>query len=640
MSNPRQPTVRKFNPGVFQSDQDIVDQFVVRTRELDAILELLRENVGSPSCQHTLVVGGRGLGKTMLLARVAAELRAAPELRQTLLPVRFMEESVEVFDIADFWLEALLHLAKECGDGHPGLGREIQTTHADLARRPSGADVAGHAKAALLDASDRLGRRFVIMLENLQGLCEEAHPDFGWHLRESLQSDPEIMLLATATSQFEALGDASAPFFEFFRMVQLKPLNTEECGQLWQAITGERREMIQMRPLEILTGGSPRLLVTVAGFARRRATPRLLEELVSLVDFHTEYFRGNLNALPKTERRVYAALADLWRPSTTRQVANRARSGVRKTSALLGRLMSRGAVKAEGHGRKRLYAVAEPLHCIYYKLSRWRDEAAVVRGLIRFMAAFYGPDEIERIIGSLLADEEVADLETPESADAAVANWNALVARFGMECDPDIQVLVASALTKKAAVLLRTGRGEAAVATCEEALRRYRLGEGEDLRREFAMALELKAMSLNLIGCGREALEACEALARDFGSVSGYHGIPVKWRAMGSRIHALVLEGDVSTAVQVFRKMSEELDVADDEMLRKMVWDTIDLAAAGAPPGVFAEAVADGADDCDELVPLVAALRQLEGRRESVPEECDKVVGDIIRTIDDRRAAR
>ena len=823
MTQPPQRTIRKFNPGVFQSDEDIIDQFVVRTRELETVLEILRENIGAPSCQHTLVVGPRGRGKTMLLARVAAELRTDPQLRQTLLPVRFMEESVEIFDIGDFWLEALLYLAKECSEQHPALCGELEATHAALAGRAPGYDVAGHAKAALLDAADRLDRRLVIMLENLQSLCEETDEDFGWQLRQSLQTDPEIMLLGTATSHFEALDDAGAAFFELFRIFRLKSLGTEECQDLWHAITGDRREAKQMRPLEILTGGNPRLLVIIAEFARHRTMPRLLEELVGLVDDHSEYFRGNLNSLPKTERRVYAALCDLWRPSTTREVANRARSGVRKTSALLGRLRGRGAVTADGDGRSRLYSVAEPLHCIYYKLRRWRDEAAVVQGLIRFMVAFYGPDETAKILGSVLADERfqevfrsaqgdvdqelaeipagsaadtyralgdrhrglgatdwqihvagqllnigvrlaksgeaersiehsdeliqrfksseipevrvlvvqaffnraaakdnageaeaavtgfnevvtrfgdlnephiqecvaaallnrgflqrrldepkaaiasyddaigrfgdsplpqlrscvamsllnkgstLAALETPESMDMAVAIWDDLIKRFGQDSEPNTQVQVVRALTKKAGAQMAMGHSEAAVATCDEAVSRYRASDRVDLRREVAMALELKAMCLNRMRFGPKALEACDVLVRDFGSIAGQRGIPVKWRAMANRIHALVLEGDESTAVRVFRQMCDDLDVADREMVGKVVWDTIDLIAAGAVPGVFADALADAAEDCEPLVPLLAALQRLAGRPTRVPEELEKVVGDVVQTIEDRR---
>ena len=97
--------IRKANPGVFQSHQDVIEQFVVRNHELDIVLEVLRGNIEVSSCQHALVVAPRGRGKTMLLARVAVELRTDDELAKSLLPVRFMEESQEISDIADFWLE-------------------------------------------------------------------------------------------------------------------------------------------------------------------------------------------------------------------------------------------------------------------------------------------------------------------------------------------------------------------------------------------------------------------------------------------------------------------------------------------------------------------------------------------------------
>ena len=114
-----------------------------------------------------------------------------------------------------------------------------------------------YAHAAVLDAANRLGKKLVLMVENLQALCENVDDDFGWKLRGTLQSEPQIILLATATSRFERLDDAQEPFFELFRTVQLEPLNTEECRRLWQVVSGDTVSGREIRPLEILTGGSP-----------------------------------------------------------------------------------------------------------------------------------------------------------------------------------------------------------------------------------------------------------------------------------------------------------------------------------------------------------------------------------------------
>ena len=408
VSEPLDRPIRKANPGVFQSDRDIIEQFVVRNHELGIVLEVLRGNAESSSCQHSLVVAPRGRGKTMLLARVAVELRTDDELAERLLPVRFMEESQEISHIADFWLETLFHLARESTGHDPDLGRELREAHAALSGRWREKGLHEHARAAVLSAADRMDRKLVLMVENLQALCANVDRDFGWQLRAVLQSEPQIMLLASATSRFAGLDDAEQPFFELFRIVDLNPLATEDCRRLWRSVSGDTVTGREIRPLEILTGGNPRWLVIVAGFARHRSLRRLMEELVVLIDEHNEYFRSNLEALPKSERRVYIAVIDLWQSSTTGEIADRARMDVRVVSTMLGRLVERGAVVLDPavRGRKRRYSGAERLYSIYYKLRRERDEAAIVRNLIHFMTVFYSESELAGIYGQMFVEAE------------------------------------------------------------------------------------------------------------------------------------------------------------------------------------------------------------------------------------------
>lgn len=404
--------IRKFNPGTFQSNEEVIEQFEVRKCELNIVLEVLRGNIDSPSCQQVLVVAPRGRGKTMLLARIAAELnpqiaadlKIDDKLSECLLPVRFMEESQEIFNIVDFWLETLFYLARESVKHDPALAQELRETHADLTDHWPEKMPADRVLATVLDAADRLGKKLVLMVENLQTLCEDVDEDFGWQLRGVLQTEPQIMLLATATSHFEGLYDAEEPFFEQFRIINLEPLTTEECRRLWQVVTGDEVSDYGIRPLEILTGGSPRLLVIVAGFAQHRSLRQLMEELVTLIDEHTEYFRGHLEVLPKSERRVYLSVIDLWQPSSAGEIAVRARMDVRYVSTMLGRLANRGAVIFEGTGRKRLHVAAERLYSIYYKIRRERDEVTVVANLIHFMAVFYSKEELVEMSAKLISE--------------------------------------------------------------------------------------------------------------------------------------------------------------------------------------------------------------------------------------------
>ena len=499
--------IRKFNPGTFQSDDEVVRQFVVRQGELDLVLEVIRGNTDSPSCQHVLVVGPRGRGKTMLLARVGAELRTDDELSERLFPVRFMEESQEIATLADFWLEALFHLAHANPTGNPEFSRDLLVTHADLAARWRDTNIEECARAAFLEAADRLDRRVVLMVENLQSLCSDVGDDFGWQLRQTLQSEPRVMLLATATSRFKGLDDVERPFFELFRIVELEPLSTDACRRLWNMVSGDEQTSREIKPLRILTGGSPRLLVIVATFARHRSLRQLLEDLVTLVDDHTEYFRSHLEVLAKTERRVYLAVIDLWQSSSAQEIAARARMDIRTASALIARLVDRGAVVVEKTGRKRKYAAAERLYSIYYKLRRERDEAGLVRNLIQFMTVFYRSDELAQMVGKWR-------VEAAQSPPIREGLERALAASDTQ----GLQTEVAKALFNKGLTHGQRGESEAELAAYDDLLARFATSDTLELQVQGAMAMFNKGVSHNERGESEPALATYGDLAARFGA--------------------------------------------------------------------------------------------------------------------------
>ena len=142
--------------------------------------------------------------------------------------------------MADFWLEALISSMATRDRGE----RDSTTSPGNLRNTYLDLSYAGGAEQSLERRSARClgtGRRrtgwtgrLVLMVENLQSLCENLDDDFGWKLRQTLQSEPQVMLLASATSRFEGLDDPGQPFFELFRYIILEPLAREECRLLWQ----------------------------------------------------------------------------------------------------------------------------------------------------------------------------------------------------------------------------------------------------------------------------------------------------------------------------------------------------------------------------------------------------------------------
>jgi len=403
----------KFNPG-FRTDQEIIADFLVREADLEFLLETMRHNATAPANQHVLIVGPRGIGKTTLVLRAAAELRQpASELGALWYPVVFSEESYAVGTAGEFWLEALFHLSRQTGDAR------WRSAHGELLNERDDSRLRTRALAALLDFADEQRKRLVLVVENLQMLfTDQLSDDEAWALRSALQNEPRVMLLATATARFQQIENSQLALYDQFRVYDLRPLDDEDCLRFWNKVTGAELTRRRIRPIRILTGGNPRLLHVIAAFASHSSFRELMQDLTKLVDDHTDYFKSHLDELAPVERKVFVALAELWDPATAREVARIARTDVNKASAELSRLTGKGAVTAEERRRTRYYQVAERMYNIYYLMRRRGGPAERVKALVHFMLAFYEPDDLARLTSRFA--EEARQLPQDEQRDHLV----------------------------------------------------------------------------------------------------------------------------------------------------------------------------------------------------------------------------
>jgi tetratricopeptide (TPR) repeat protein len=385
----------KYNPA-FLTEDELVRSFVARKTDLDLIVQVIKENATGAN-QHVLVIGPRGSGKTTLLLRIAAEVRKDPELSKRWYPLVFAEESYEVGSIGEFWLEALFHLGRQTQDARWNRTyEELKNVRDDKALRD-------RALAQLMDFADKEGKRILLLVENLNMIFDDQmDADDAWGLRHTLLNEPRVMLLASATSRFEQIENSDKAMFDLFKPHELEPLNEAECRTIWVNVTGSEPKDDRIRPIQILTGGNPRLITIISTFGAKLSFRELMEDLMRLVDDHTEYFKSHLDSLPSNERKVYLALADLWKPSTAREVAAVARLDVNKTSSFLSRLVGRGAVLiASQDKRTKWYQTSERMYNIYHLMRRRGAPSSRVKGLVHFMIDFYGEEELVNITRSI-----------------------------------------------------------------------------------------------------------------------------------------------------------------------------------------------------------------------------------------------
>ena len=510
--------IKKFNPG-FLTEDEIVASFCVRNAEFASLLESLHDSEGNANA-HSLVVGPRGSGKTHLLLRVAAEVRRDARL-SGFYPIIFAEESYEIGTAGEFWLECLNHLAEQA----PEVERaDLRMSYNDLRTTADDRDLEDRCLGTILDFADRHAKRLLLTVENLNTLFADiADPEAGWRLRHTLQTEPRIVLFGSATSRFDEIDHPDHALYDLFRVLTLRALDTEECGTLWSALSGQPRGIQQIRPLEILTGGNLRLIAVLAGFDKTYSFKDLMANLFDLVDDHTDYFRSHIEALPTQERRVYLALARLWKPATAKEVASQARLNVNKCSAQLRRLVDRGAVLIEdGATRRRTYYVAERMYNIYYLLRRPGAESHVVDALVRFMAIYYSPDELVQIgMGiaegldrddPLLQEIQYAALcqllALPELGDLLVnlLTQDAVIGALGSLPPHDLVEPMVYALIAKARAMEAEERLEEALSYWEEVIRMADDVGGGDLTVAKGAALLSKIWLLKRLDRNDEAV--------------------------------------------------------------------------------------------------------------------------------------
>ncbi|WP_437721103.1 AAA family ATPase [Sorangium sp. So ce861] len=488
----------KHNPA-FLTPEQLRSSFVVRKRDLDIVLQYIRDSTG-PSNQHVLVLGSRGMGKTTLVRMLADTVTRDPELGARWYPLVFGEESYTVSTIGELWLEAIMHLGDQTGDAR------WQALHDELRAERDDDRLCARALARLVGFAEEQGKRILLVIENLHMLLDEQMPKKdAWSLRHTLQNEPRILLLATATSRFGAILDEEQALYEMFATYALEPLDLAECRALWEAVGGVKASERRVRPMQILTGGNPRLLGILASFAAKTSLRHLMENLTQLVDDNTDYFKSHLESLPATERKVYVMLADLWAPSTAREVAEAARMEVNQASALLHRLVGRGAVVEEGQGRRLRYRLSERLYNVYHLLRRRGAGAARVRAVVDFMVHLYEGDGLVGLLGRIA--EEAKGLGPEERRD----HFDVMEGIVQRARDPKLRSNIVESLVFQSDVLSWPDVSASLVVALERLLRREikQLKKEAELREsELHLSTEAIAlMELKRYGDAGEVLE-------------------------------------------------------------------------------------------------------------------------------------
>jgi hypothetical protein len=419
------------NPWLLPADT-LKGDFVARTAELQRLQDDLRRRHRSSS-QHHLILGHRGMGKTTLLYRLACAVEDDHGLSSVYVPLVFAEEQYNVARLSDLWLNCLDALSDQLErrgdkDAARGLDRTIDQLHAlrndELLEE--------RARTELLARARAMGRRFVLLLDNIDLVLDRIGAERQWAFRDALEHNQELVVIGASAAALEATWDYGKAFYDFFRVHRLAPLQASEVRQVLLALAerhgDERvRSIVTDQPgrveaLRVLAGGNPRTIVTLYSVLSAGPGDEVQRDLEGLLDRHTPLYKARFEALPAQAQLVMDALCLQWAPATARQLAEHTRLDVNAVSSQLARLQKDGQVEKvdrPGGAGRQAFQVSERFFNIWYLMRASRRSRRKLAWFVSFLEVLYGPLEVHAHAGRLLA--RPSDERPEQQAEMALA---------------------------------------------------------------------------------------------------------------------------------------------------------------------------------------------------------------------------
>jgi tetratricopeptide (TPR) repeat protein len=392
-----------YNPDSMLEDE-IKKTFVARHDLIDELVSLIEPQPDGAGVQHVVIIAPRGMGKTTVLLMVQFRIRDS-KLAKRWQVVRFAEESYQVYDLADFWIETLNRLAAETDD--PALikrAEELKTQYRD------NDDLQEAALALIKDWRRKHQKRLVILVDNFDMILEQINDERdNARLRDVLMNDGTMMLIGCATTFFREARAYDQPLYNFFKIINLGNLRFVEMQELLRRRAEIDRipdfeeklkaNASRLRVLEYFTGGSPRLVLMLYRVVTQSDISEVRRGLEKLLDEVTPYYKSKIESLPAQQRKILDHIARVSSKTregvTPSEIAEATRLKANQVSSQLKRLSELGYVRtANLRERNSYYTLSEPLYAIWHQMRFGRDARQRMQWLVDFLKVWYDATEM------------------------------------------------------------------------------------------------------------------------------------------------------------------------------------------------------------------------------------------------------
>lgn len=354
-----------------KDEQELKEDFVIRILEFKKLMNSIRTDQMGKVPQHIIMQGRRGMGKTTLMYRVFYEVQK--DFRKIgLVPVIFGEEQYSVRTLYKLW-EQIARFLEDNEKEYSGLWFEMQNIMDEE-------DYEDKCFELLQRSVKKNNHRLLLLIDNFGMMIDKFSKKEQQRLREVLTTFPEIKIIGGSAMVLESFFKYDKPFFDFFKIINLGPLNSIEVRKLLLRLgekhnTEKIKEIISNQPgriesLRILAGGVPRTIVLLFNIFLDDDHGNSIDDLKKLLDLVTPLYKHRMDELPSQQQEIVDKLALNWDGMSVAELVKKTRMESKAISAQLNNLVKNGIISTEkSTGKNKFYQLEERFFNIWYLMQ-------------------------------------------------------------------------------------------------------------------------------------------------------------------------------------------------------------------------------------------------------------------------------
>jgi tetratricopeptide (TPR) repeat protein len=390
------------------TDMEMRLLFVARKPLFERIMQRIGQEKSKSIPQHYLLVGVRGMGKTMLLRRLAVEL-SDEKYRNRFVGLSFPEEQYNIDRLSKFWLNALDALANTLQkEGDEAAADLLDKEIAQLETIKIEEQKSNSSYQLLADRCQTLGRRPVFLLDNLNLIFDRLSEVEHSKIRALITSNNAPIFVGASADLVK--DDYQAPFYDAFDVEYLPKLDFKQTLSLIEylaEVTDQRdfkthlyQNLPRLEALHQLTGGNVRTLILLFRLVVKDFSgSEIYQDLEALVDDMTPIYKAQFEEFSPQTQLVLDAIALLWDPCSLDGIREFTNLETGKISAHLDRLQKAGWIQKLGSRKKSTYEISERFFNVWYLMRRGsRRQGRDLQWLTQFLQGWFNKKELRQML--------------------------------------------------------------------------------------------------------------------------------------------------------------------------------------------------------------------------------------------------